>query len=130
MQAEQTDLAGRLAAAEADLNAAESARQETPGSRETLLLLATLQLRDALQGSGPYAEPLAMLKNLAEGDTALGPDLGAVLEPLELRASAGLPRLRDLQAGFPDGPRRIPAIPVSTHDAGGAAGGLRRPEIG
>src|SRR3546814_15969336 len=107
MQAEQTDLAGRLAAAEADLNAAESARQETPGSRETLLLLATLQLRDALQGSGPYAEQLAMLKNLAEGDTALGPDLGAVLEPLELRASAGLPSLRDLQAGFPDVPRRI-----------------------
>src|SRR3546814_1471133 len=107
MLAQQTELAGRLAAAEADLNAAEAARQETPGSRETLLLLATLQLRDALQGSGPYAEPLAMLKNLAEGDTALGPDLGAVLEPLELRASAGLPSLRDLQAGFPDVARRI-----------------------
>src|SRR3546814_11744595 len=102
MLAQQTELAGRLAAAEADLNAAEAARQETPGSRETLLLLATLQLRDALQGSGPYAEPLAMLKNLAEGDTELGPDLGAVLAPLERRASAGLPSLRDLQAGFPE----------------------------
>src|SRR3546814_19712947 len=101
MLAQQTELAGRLAAAEADLNAAEAARQETPGSRETLLLLATLQLRDALQGSGPYAEPLAMLKNLAEGDTALGPDLGAVLEPTELRAYAGLPSLRHLSSAKP-----------------------------
>src|SRR3546814_7385496 len=67
-----------------------------------------------------------MLKNLAEGDTALGPDLGAVLEPLELRASAGLPSLRDLQAGFPDVARRIAAITVSMQDEGWAAGVLRR----
>src|SRR3546814_19345797 len=76
----------------------------------------TTLCRAALQGSGPYAEPLAMLKNLAEGDTELGPDLGAVLEPLERRASAGLPSLRDLQAGFPEVARRIAAITVSTQD--------------
>src|SRR3546814_18468156 len=63
MLAQQTELAGRLAAAEANLNAAESARAGMPGGRETLLLLATLQLRAALQGSGPYAGPLALLQN-------------------------------------------------------------------
>src|SRR3546814_15557864 len=73
MLAQQTELAGRLAAAEADLNAAETARQETPGSRATLLLPATLQLRDALQGSGPYPEPRAMPKNPPAGNTRLGP---------------------------------------------------------
>src|SRR3546814_20546726 len=97
MLAQQTELAGRLAAAEADLNAAEAARQQTPGSRETLLLLATLQLRDALQGSGPYAEPLAMLKNHPEGDTPLGPAPGAEPEPVEAPASAGRPSLASPQ---------------------------------
>src|SRR3546814_17793296 len=108
MLAQQTELAGRLAAAEADLNAAEAARQETPGSRETLLLLATLQLRDALQGSGPYAEPLAMLNNLADGAPALVPALDAVLEPLDLPASPGLPTLLALPASFPVFPLPLP----------------------
>src|SRR3546814_3838579 len=98
MLAQQTELAGRLAAAEANLNAAESARAGMPGGRETLLLLATLQLRDALQGSGPYAGPLAMLKNLADDEAALT----SIVEPIGRRPPAGLPTLRDLQAAFPD----------------------------
>jgi len=122
MLAQQTELAARIAAAEADLNAAEAAREGAPGSRETLLLLATLQLRDALQGSGPYAAPLDMLKNLAESDG----DLGPLVEPLERHASAGLPTLRDLQAGFPDVARRIAAIEMSQDDEGWTAGVLRR----
>lgn len=122
MLAEQSDLAQRLAAAESDLNAVESQRDAAPGSRETLLLLAALQLRDALQGSGPYAEPLGMLKNLAAED----PALAGVIEPLERRASAGLPSLAGLQARFPEVARRIAAIQVGQEGEGWTAGVLRR----
>ncbi|MEQ9608029.1 MAG: mitofilin family membrane protein, partial [Kiloniellaceae bacterium] len=86
------------------------------------LLLAALQLRDALQGSGPFAEPLDMLKALAEQDAALMP----IIEPLERRASAGLPSLRDLQAAFPPVARRIAAIEVGREGEGWTAGVLRR----
>ncbi|MGF1628875.1 MAG: COG4223 family protein [Kiloniellaceae bacterium] len=119
---QQSDLAARIAAAEADLDAAQAARDAAPGSRETLLLLATLQLRDALQGSGPYVEPLAMLKNLAAEDAPLG----AIIEPLERRASAGLPGLRGLQARFPEVARRIAAIEIGEEGEGWSAGVLRR----
>lgn len=122
MLAQQTELAGRLAQAEADLNAAQAAREGAPGARDTLLLLAALQLRDALQGSGPYAEPLAMLGNLAGDDAELAP----IVEPLERRASAGLPTLQDLQARFPEVARRIAAVEASQESDGWGAGVLRR----
>ncbi|MGF1591765.1 MAG: COG4223 family protein [Kiloniellaceae bacterium] len=118
----QSELSARLAAAEADLDAAEAARDARPGGRETLLLLAALQLRDALRGSGPYAEPLAMLKNLAGDD----PALGAIVEPLERRASVGLPSLRDLQAAFPEVARRLVAIEAGAEGEGWSSGVLRR----
>jgi hypothetical protein len=118
----QSDLAARLAAAEADLNATVAARDAAPGSRETLLLLAVLQLRDALQGSGPYNQPLSMLQNLAAEDA----DLTAIIGPLQSRASAGLPSLRDLQATFPDVARRIAAIEIGQEGEGWSAGVLRR----
>ena len=120
--ATQSDLAQRLAEAESDLNAAEAQRDAAPGSRETLLLLAALQLRDALQGSGPYAEPLGMLKNLAAED----PALAGVIGPLERRASAGLPGLAGLQAHFPEVARRIAAIEVGQEGEGWSSGVLRR----
>src|SRR3546814_19367347 len=87
MLAQQTELAGRLAAAEANLNAAESARAGMPGGRETLLLLATQQLRGALQGPGPYAGPLALLKKRADAEAALN-SIGATQER---RAPDGAP---------------------------------------
>lgn len=122
MLAEQSDLAQRLAEAESNLTAVEAQRDAAPGSRETLLLLAALQLRDALQGSGPYAQPLGMLKNLAEDD----PALAGVIEPLERRASAGLPGLAELQARFPDVARRIAAIEIGQEGDGWTSGVLRR----
>ncbi len=118
----QSELAKRLAETEDALNAAAAAREAAPGSRETLMLLAMLQLRDALRGSGPYDQPLIMLQNLAGEDPALTP----VIEPLERRASAGLPSLADLQAGFPDVARRIAAIEVGKEGEGWSAGVLRR----
>jgi hypothetical protein len=122
MLAAQSDLAQRLAEAESDLNAVEAQRDAAPGSRETLLLLAALQLRDALQGSGPYAQPLGMLKNLAAED----PALAGVVAPLERRASAGLPSLAALQAQFPDVARRIAANEFGQEGEGWTAGVLRR----
>jgi hypothetical protein len=86
------------------------------------MLLAMLQLRDALRGSGPYDEPLIMLQNLAGDDPALTP----VIESLERRASAGLPSLLELQASFPDVARRIAAIEVGKEGEGWSAGVLRR----
>jgi hypothetical protein len=118
----QSELSARLAAAEADLDAAETAREARPGGRETLLLLAALQLRDALRGSGPYTESLAMLQNLAGEE----PALGAIVEPLERRASVGLPSLRDLQAAFPEVARRLVAIEAGAEGEGWSAGVLRR----
>lgn len=118
----QSELAKRLAETEDSMNAAAAAREAAPGSRETLMLLAMLQLRDALRGSGPYDQPLTMLQNLAGEDPALTP----VIEPLERRASAGLPSLLDLQASFPDVARRIAAIEVGKEGEGWSAGVLRR----
>lgn len=118
----QSELAKRLAETEDALNAAAAAREAAPGSRETLMLLAMLQLRDALRGSGPYDQPLTMLQNLAGEDPALTP----VIEPLERRASAGLPSLLDLQGSFPDVARRIAAIEVGEEGEGWSAGVLRR----
>lgn len=119
---QQSELAERIATAEQNLNAVQAAREDAPGSGETLLLLATLQLRDALQGSGPYADPLAMLQSLAEQDS----DLGGLIAPLERHASTGLPTLRDLQASFPEVARRLAAIEASKGEDGWAAGVLRR----
>lgn len=118
----QQDLATRLAETEEALAAAAAARDAAPGSRETLMLLAMLQLRDALQGSGPYDQPLAMLQNLAGED----PALAEVVAPLERRATVGLPSLRDLQARFPEVARRIAAIEIGQEGEGWSSGVLRR----
>ncbi|WP_420345792.1 carph-isopro domain-containing protein [Pelagibius sp.] len=118
----QSELVARLEQAERDLATAAASRDAAPGSQETLLLLAMLQLRDAIRGSGPYEEPLRMLQNLAEGDAALT-DITA---PLERRAPAGLPSLRDLQAAFPEVARRLAAIELGEEGEGWSAGVLRR----
>jgi hypothetical protein len=122
MLSTQSELAKRLTEAEAALTAAAASREAAPGSRETLLLLAALQLRDALQGSGPYDQPLKMLQNLAGEDAALA----AALAPLQRRAGSGLPSLRDLQGSFPPVARRIAAIEVGEEGEGWTAGVLRR----
>ena len=118
----QSELVARLEQAERDLAAAAANRDAAPGSQETLLLLAMLQLRDAIRGSGPYEEPLRMLQNLAEGDAALT----EITAPLERRAPAGLPSLRDLQAAFPEVARRLAAIELGEEGEGWSAGVLRR----
>lgn len=119
---EQSELATRLAETEDALSKAAAAREAAPGSRETLMLLAVLQLRDALRGSGPYDQPITMLQNLAGDD----PALASAIAPLERRAAAGLPSLLELQASFPEVARRIAAIEVGEEGEGWSAGVLRR----
>ncbi len=118
----QSELATRLATAEEELSSAVTTREAAPGSRETLMLLAMLQLRDALQGSGPYDQPLRMLQNLAGDDAALAKTIAT----LQRRASVGLPSLRDLQAAFPEVARRLAAIEIGEEGEGWSAGVLRR----
>ena len=122
LQTAQSELAARLEAAERDLASAAANREAAPGSEETLMLLAMLQLRDAIRGSGPYDQPLRMLQNLAGDDPALAEALG----PLERRAPAGLPSLLDLQGAFPEVARRIAAIELGEEGEGWSAGVLRR----
>ena len=118
----QSELQARLDAAEQDLAGTIASRDAAPGSQETLLLLAALQLRDAIRGSGPYEEPLRMLQNLTGDDAALA----ETIEPLARRAPAGLPSLRDLQADFPEVARRVAAIELGEEGEGWSAGVLRR----
>ncbi len=118
----QTELAVRLEAAEAALTGVADGQAAAPGSEETLMLLAMLQLRDAIRGSGPYDEPLRMLQNLTVEDA----ELAAVIAPLERRAPAGLPSITELQAGFPEVARRIAAIELGEEGEGWSAGVLRR----
>ncbi len=118
----QTELAARLEAAEGALAGVAAGQAAAPGSEETLMLLAMLQLRDAIRGSGPYEEPLRMLQNLTGEDA----ELAAVIAPLERRAPAGLPSIADLQAAFPDVARRIAAIELGEEGEGWSAGVLRR----
>ncbi|NIA71048.1 hypothetical protein HBA54_20825 [Pelagibius litoralis] len=118
----QSELGARLDAAENELAGATASREAAPGSEETLMLLAMLQLRDAIRGTGPYDEPLRMLQNLAADD----PALAETIAPLERRAPAGLPGLADLQAAFPDVARRIAAIELGEEGEGWSAGVLRR----
>lgn len=118
----QTELAARLEAAEGALAGVAAGQAAAPGSEETLMLLAMLQLRDAIRGSGPYEEPLRMLQNLTGEDA----ELAAVIAPLERRAPAGLPSIADLQAAFPEVARRIAAIELGEEGEGWSAGVLRR----
>ena len=118
----QSEMAARLEQAEQALASATASREAAPGSEETLMLLAMLQLRDAIRGSGPYDEPLRMLQNLAGDEGALA----ETIAPLARRAPAGLPSLPDLQAAFPEVARRIAAIELGEEGEGWSAGVLRR----
>ncbi len=118
----QSELAARLDQAQQDLASATASREAAPGSEETLMLLAMLQLRDAIRGSAPYDDPLRMLQNLAGEDATLT----EIIAPLERRASAGLPSLRDLQGAFPEVARRLAAIELGEEGEGWSAGVLRR----
>jgi uroporphyrinogen-III synthase len=81
-----------------------AARHETEATAtaDAALSLAVLQLRAALQGSGPFAAELGLLRDLAaSGTLAEGPELTALIAPLAGHAEAGIPSPAALDAEFP-----------------------------
>jgi uroporphyrinogen-III synthase len=135
------DLRGSNAALAARLAAAEGALAEVAGLRESLaslsettraggaeltgdaaLLLALLQLRDALRGSAPYAVEFRAVEALA----ADNPDLGGLVAPLAAHAQDGLATLADLQAAFPAMAGAVVAAERGAESEGWLAGVWRR----
>ena len=84
------------------------ARKESAATAnaDAALSLAVLQLRQALQGSGPFAAELGLLRDLAaSGALAEGAELSASIAPLAAHAEAGIASLARLQAEFPTAAR-------------------------
>jgi hypothetical protein len=85
----------------AELTAARAATAATANA-DAALSLAVLQLRAALQGSGPFGAELGLLRDLAaSGVLAEGPEVAALIAPLAAHAETGIPSLAWLQAEFP-----------------------------
>jgi hypothetical protein len=102
-----------LSSAQAATSEALAASQASGTSGDAALILAILQLRSALSGSGPFAEELRLLSDLA-GRQGAG-EIDALIAPLTPHTASGLPSLADLRTSFPDVARRIVA-----EGAGGA----------
>ena len=85
----------------AELAAARAATEATANANAALSL-AVLQLREALQGSGPFAAEIGLLHDLAaSGALAEGPEVAALIAPLAVHAATGIPSLVRLKADFP-----------------------------
>jgi hypothetical protein len=85
----------------AELAAARAATEATANSNAALSL-AVLQLREALQGSGPFAAEIGLLADLAASSAlAEGPEVAALIAPLADHAETGIPSLVRLKADFP-----------------------------
>ena len=108
MEDSLADLASAQEATQAALVASGSGT-----SGDAALILAILQLRSALTGSGAYAQEMRLLKDLAAREDA--PEVADMISPLAPHAESGLPSLADLRASFPETARSIIA-----EGAGGA----------
>ena len=108
MEDSLADLASAQEATQAALVASGSGT-----SGDAALILAILQLRSALTGSGAYAQEMRLLKDLAAREDAA--EVADMISPLAPHAESGLPSLADLRASFPETARSIIA-----EGAGGA----------
>ncbi len=96
------ELAGALAGTRTE------ARSALTG--EAAFTLAVQQLSEALRGSGPFAEELALLQDLAaSGAVADDAALAQEIAPLAPYAETGIPSLAGLEAGFPAVARAVVA---------------------
>jgi len=91
------DLEARVSQSGADF------RRQASG--DTAMVLAVLQLRDALRGSAPYGAALQSVEKISGGDA----EVMQILAPLSGRASEGLPTLSELKGSFPAVARDIVA---------------------
>ena len=102
---------------------AAAAPSVVPGAASNVaLVLALLQLRDAVEGSAPYGAELELVR-AALGDAS--PEVGAILVPLEARAAAGLPSLVTLRLGYSETAREIVVAGTGDPDGGVMASVLR-----
>jgi hypothetical protein len=109
----------------AELTAARAATAAMANA-DAAFSLAVLQLRAALQGSGPFETELGLLRDLAaSGALAEGPEMAALLAPLAEHAETGIPSLARLKAEFPAAAR---AALIAARGSGGGwwAGVVRR----
>ena len=88
-------LGDRLGAGTARIEALEAAAA-AGDPRRIDLVLAIGRLRQALSGSGPYADDLTLVVELGAGE----PALGAALDTLAARADSGVPARSVLRARF------------------------------
>ncbi len=94
---------------------------------ETALMLAVLQLRDAVRGSGPFTAELDMLRRLAaSGALEDGGALTELIAPLDPYAAIGAPTLARLKAEFPPVARAFVVSAQGGEDEGWVSGVLRR----
>ncbi|MDH3473785.1 MAG: mitofilin family membrane protein, partial [Rhodospirillales bacterium] len=127
------DLGGRVAALEARLGELDRFERELDGLKTRLaarptaggqmaLMLALVQLRDALGGSGSYEPQLAALRAAAAGDG----ELGAAMAPLAPRAARGVPTVAMLSRSFSKAAGGIVAAGAGEEADGPLSGVLRR----
>ncbi len=94
---------------------------------ETALMLAVLQLRDAVRDSGPFTAELDMLRRLASsGALEDGGALNELIAPLDPYAATGAPTLARLKAEFPPVARAVVMSARGGEDEGWVSGVLRR----
>ncbi len=133
---EQAARLAALAARIEELGALEERVEARAGTRagaqaaltgETALMLAVLQLRDAVRGSGPFTAELDMLRRLAaSGALEDGGVLTELIVPLDPYAAIGAPTLARLKAEFPPVARAVVVSAQGGEDEGWVSGVMRR----
>jgi uroporphyrinogen-III synthase len=94
---------------------------------EAAFTLAVQQLSQALRGSGPFAEELAFLRDLAaSGKIQGGAAIEQLIAPLAPHADAGIPSLAGLKAAFPEVAREVVVQSRGGAQGDWVSGALRR----
>jgi len=131
----QENLANRLSGVEQEVGGVGDLKQEVGRLSEKLadirqsanadgaILLAALQLRDAVRGSEPFEAQYDALQTLSRKDEKLA----AIIEPLKPYAATGVATLEELRATFPPVASAVVAVQRGS-DAGDGwiSGAVRR----
>ena len=135
LSGEQQSLASRLSGIEQEVGGVAELKQEVGRLTEKLtdirrsanadgaILLAGLQLRDAVKGSGPFEAQYDALEALSAKDEKLS----SIISPLQPYAATGVETLEELRASFPPVAAQVVAVERGS-DAGDGwlSGAVRR----
>ncbi len=103
------------------------AEADAAANADAVFSLAVLQLRQALQGSGPFTAELGLLRDLAaSGVLAGGAEVEALAAPLAAHAGTGIPSLARLEAELPAAARAALIAARGGAGSGWWAGVVRR----